>query len=362
MQLFSSFAQKGNAWRTSRCRFVRSVYNPDEVQPRSFQVQAADGTVLQAFADACPQYTGYVSTRGYEMAGCGTAAEGAGHIMVLRYHADLDRHVLTRLSYPDVHLRTSTLYATSDLGYAIAGYGNGVLRASPSKGRIDPAEDVLEWPVGAWPAGAVVRQPCQWGLQRGGHHHVVAVLPDGYLYLYASDTFTLPPLRVDLFPELRAGLARTNYTCEGRLAVELRLGSAHGYVARPGFNGTTLLQIDLNTALLVRTIPLPAAVADNLGDMRLVLPAVPEWSVADMACDVLSVPPSTPAGATSTTKDSTSTIMTLAVLLAVAVVLIVGLTFYAMRSRATVRIINQEKNVFDNPNFNPALLEGNGTV
>jgi hypothetical protein len=366
VRLFSDYAHHGNAWATHRCRFVCSVYKEDDVLPATFQVQDVDGNVLQTFEDGCPAYHGFAITDGYEMAGCGSADSGGGHIMVLKYRADLDRHVLTRLEYPDGHLRTGTLKTAPALSFAIGNYGDGVLRASPSKGLIDPAVDVMQWPAGAWPLGTALRRPCAWDVQRGGHHHLVAILPDGYMYIYYAEDFAAVPLRIDLFPELRANLTRADYSCSSQLAVRLEVGTRYGFVYRSAVAPSHLVKIDLDEGVRMADVALPASVTGGqIGDMAMVVPALSS-QVADRVDCAMTSGPSGPSGVSpsgSGNDSSDGAITALAVTLVVVVIALVVLLVIANRRRSATEMATLTKHVFENPNFGksePVYTEAEG--
>ena len=355
VRIFSDFAQHGNAWATHRCRFIRSEYKQGDVLPATFHVQDIDGNVLQTFEDACPRYHGFAIADGYEMAGCGSANEGGGHITALKYRSDLDRHVLTRIDYPDADQRTGSLYSAAALNFAIGNYGNGVVRVTPSKGTIDAASDVMEWPAGAWPEGTARRSPCAWQLQRGGHFHLVAILPDGYLYLYYSEDFEAVPLRIDLFPELRMNLTRADYSCSGPMAVKLEVGARYGFVYRSAQDATHLTKIDLDEGTISGVVALPDSVHGKVGDMAVIIPALPS-DTADPADCVTSLgttaDPSKVAGSSGNgDDDNNGTVIALAISFAVVVLAMLVLIAFFVRRRDAVQMDTLKKHVFENPNF-----------
>jgi hypothetical protein len=352
--IFRDFAQHGNAWPTGGCNFVRSVSISNNSLPSTFELVNLNGSVLQSFPNACVLYHGYASVAGYELAGCGSAIEGGGHVMALQYRSETGRSVLQQLLYPHNNMRTGTLYANEGMSYAIGNYGsttagyNAIIRVTPTQGTIDSLTDVLFFPREAWPAStATARSTCAMGMQQGGNNLFLVALPDGYLYIYRSDNFSIVPTKVDLFPETRANMTRATYSCRGNGAVRLEIGSRYAFVVRTNQDPLRLMRIDLDAGVSDMFISLPSTLssASAIGDMLVVVPESSSQSPCAAATAGGSgnnggspgtgSPGTGTTGAASSDSSSTSgTVIALAVLLGIAILaLIVAIVAFVLYNR-----------------------------
>jgi preprotein translocase subunit SecG len=361
--IFRDFAQHGNAWPTGDCRFIRSLSVANNSLPNSFEMVDLNGNVLQSFPDACVRYHGYTAVNGYELAGCGSLQEGAGHVMVLQYQAGTGRSTLIQMRYPHPNMRSGTLYGNQDMSYALGNYGNtplgynGIVRLTPSKGTIDNATDVLFFPREAWPATATgARSTCGMGLQQGGNDLFITALPDGYLYIYRSENFSITPMRVDLFPETRANLTRAMYSCTGPQAIRLEIGSRYAFVLRTVLDPNRLMRIDLDLGVADMFVTLPAGLPGTaIGDMHVTVPeavSVPSCVAAFLAQSGSGTGSGNggntgASGSSSSDSDNRATIA-LAVLLGVAILalIVLGVAFFS-HARKSQQLLHTK---FNNPN------------
>lgn len=351
--LFRDFAQHGNAWPTGDCKFIRSISVQNNSLPNSFEMIDLSGNVLQSFPNACVLYHGYNAIVGYELAGCGSAIEGAGHVMALQYNSNTGRSVLSQIRYPHPNMRSGTLYANLDMDYAIGNYGssamgyNAIIRIRPSTGVINNATDVLYFPRNAWSLSATTRNTCAMGMQQSGYSNLLlAALPDGYLYLYSSSNFSVTPIRVDLFPETRANLTQSMYSCTGSQAIKLEIGARYAFVLRTVLDPTRLMRIDLVLGVSDIMVTLPSGLPGSaVGDMIVVVPSDNTEPICSAAAGTGGSGTGNGAGsgsgtgASSSSSSNDSTITALAVLLGVAILAVVLLGvgfFYHVRRTASM--------------------------
>jgi hypothetical protein len=262
VRLFSDFAHHGNAVPAANCRFVHSEYDAGQLLPATFTVINADGTVHQRFPQACRGYHGFSDVGDHIVTGCASNRDGAGHLMVLRYNAASDKYTLVQPKYPNRDpnntLRVGTVWSSAGLGYAIANYGNiGILRVDPLSDRDLTSEDLLIFPLLQWPSDVNPARACIMDLQRGGSHRFVVSPPSGFLFLYDSADFEKAPIVIDLFPELRASLKRSNYSCAGQLERRAVVGSRFAFVYRRAMSTTEVMLIDLETGQVLPAVTIP---------------------------------------------------------------------------------------------------------
>eukprot|EP00048_Salpingoeca_helianthica_P006132 m.95245 g.95245 ORF g.95245 m.95245 type:complete len:733 (+) comp13887_c1_seq2:516-2714(+) len=357
--IFRDFAQHGNAWPTGDCRFIRSISVANNSLPNSFEMVDLNGNVLQSFPNACVRYHGYTAINGFEVAGCGSRDEGAGHVMVLQYQASAGRSNLMQMSYPHPNLRSGTIYGNADMSYAIGNYGstplgyNGIIRITPTKGTIDNATDVLFFPREAWPVTATgARSTCAMGMQQGSSALFLAALPDGYLYIYRSDNFSVTPIRVDLFPETRANLTRAMYSCTGAQAIRLEIGSRYAFVLRTVLDPARLMRIDLDLGVADSFITLPSGLPGSaIGDMIVAVPETPQTlpCVSNLQSSTSNTnTQGSGAGSSSSSSDDNRATIALAVLLGVAILalIVLGVAFFS-HARRSQQLLHTK---FSNPN------------
>lgn len=364
-RIYRDYAHHGNAWATSNCRFVVSRYETDQVLPFHFDAVTLNGTVLHSFPNACPLYHGFARAGQYSLAGCGSKAQNAlaGHIMAIHYNPITDKHTLSKIVYPDTNSRSGTLRSVKGLDYVLAAYGNAVrgndriLRVHANKGFIDPANDVLTFPSGAWPPSVSRRNSCFWGVQQGGSRHLVVALPDGYLYIYNSSGFQHTPRRVDIFPELRPTLTRTMYSCTQIMSTRVKVGARFAFVLRSSHDPSNILRVDIETGTVVN-IPLPADVVGAVGDMAVVIPALadksepcPGESATSTGNNVEGPKLQTQSSATSGGSSNSGAVTALAVLLGIALVALFALGVVTYRNNQRLLSQIHRKLTFDNPNF-----------
>jgi hypothetical protein len=291
VMIFSDWAHHGNAWPALGCTFIRTVFKAGRVLPDGFESVDMHGKTLQTFYGSCPEYHGTAFVGDYiSISGCGSALEGGGHMAVLTWSPSTRRHTLSKISYPESNKRTGTLLSAPGQSFAIAAYGsaalgyNAVMRVSPTKGRVDP-EDILTFPLQAWPVTTGARSVCAWNVQDGMQNQLLVTLPDGYLYIYNTSNFAQVPRRADIFPELRANLTRANYSCTGRMATTFEPGVRFAYVRRNTFDPTRVMQIDLTNGM-TSFITLAASLNGSVADMLTVEP--PTTIEADTALQCIA--------------------------------------------------------------------------
>jgi hypothetical protein len=302
------------------------LYETDEVLPSTFVVLNSDMVETQRFDNACAAYHGYAMTsNNVAITGCGSVAEGAGHLMVMSYNEETQLFAVKSMKFPSATARSGTVWSYGSMTTAIATYGNSnpdgyhaVVRVDPTKDDLTTA-DVLEFPATAWSEDALTGAygTCFLGVMKGNPHHIVAMLPDGQLYFYNSDTLAQVAI-VDVFPEVRSTLVRSSYSCAEAMQVKVELGRTAVMVYK--MDAKVMLRFDVGKTSVSAGVDVGMPAISALGDMIVAIPTASKRSECKSAAQ------DTDASASTSNDDSSdTTIVVLATLLAVVIVLLLVL-------------------------------------
>lgn len=336
--LFQEPAHHGNAWPAPGCHFIHSVKEEGDSLPADFAVRDQDFNEVQRFEDACVRYHGFSYTSDdVAIAGCGSVDEGAGHVMALSYNSDSNNFALKKLSYPSTSLRTGTLWSYGNMKYAIGNYGSRSTVGYHAVVHVDPthdsltANDIMTYPETAWSEAALTKSysTCALGVMKGSPHHIVAMLPDGRLYVHNSKTFAEVAI-VDVFAEKRVNITRANYTCGDDMQTKVELGFNSIFVYK--YSSGQMLRFDVTASSVSSPVDTQMPAIGVLGDAIVAIPTVS----TSMQCapssatttTTTAAPPNMGASSSDDNDDLKTTVTVLAVLFSIVVVLLVVISFF----------------------------------
>eukprot|EP00730_Choanoeca_flexa_P015448 TRINITY_DN7096_c0_g1_i1.p1 TRINITY_DN7096_c0_g1~~TRINITY_DN7096_c0_g1_i1.p1 ORF type:complete len:491 (+),score=115.79 TRINITY_DN7096_c0_g1_i1:296-1768(+) len=337
--IFSEHPHHGNAWPAPGCHWIHTVDTEATYLPSTFVVRDASLKVKHVFEDVCAGYHGFAMTSDLvSVAGCDTGIAGGGHFVIISYNEEADTFGMKKMSYPRDDLRPGSMWSEGNMNYAIANFGvltpttynpRAAVRIDPSKDHITQ-DDVLMYPTIAWPE-ADLSGPygvCFDGLMRGAPHHIVALLPDGQLYLYDSINLTQAAV-VDVFPELRSNITRDQYSCTGSMAAKVELGRSSIIVHKVAADVMWRYNVVDNQVSNGTDLQMPTIHA--LTDTFIALPAPSMRDTCEAAATTTAAPGDQAGARSDGDDDNETTVTVLAVLLAIVIVMLIVLTVLFVR-------------------------------